>query len=549
MDNWYSELMGDPAVENRQGIERSEILIDDIKKSNAIVDQVKGVKFDVDHRINLIADLKRKVVQIKRNKNQPWKIRQQSIEKLNNLIREVENEIRPWLTEKYKKTRSAKDLERIQFVDVDAENMKRGTIYYATMEQMKKSMPLIGGSDKWGLSPKGIEDLNHLKNIRRIFYSNRDNLGQILKHGAKKLLSPAEFELLEKFPEANTHYDIENQLLFQGVSNHGIKFLWAFMQPANNKYNIGVFDGKPISVPFEAREGIDPASRYKRGMNFLTKLALGNMDHTRWGNVEADVELFGNQLGMSQEIAKRTLKILQSTEAHFDRYFNRRFDLKSLTGENIAETFEYSAPENLKMVYNSIRLPNFHRDMERSFVDFGSIKWNREGNRIRNGFGLLNDHLFDFYRDIMKIAGKESDFDSYLHKMNKLQDAMMSNEIINPLEYMAARSNLEAEVKGIAEQVLTYGLKEGSGRMEKTSKIIGSPIWAIMGGTSHFKGLKEGMALEKASKLSLDGLGKMSEMSRQIEKVKLDMPFDETSEQKIRRLKDEIVEIEKCYGG
>ena len=38
-------------------------------------------------------------------------------------------------------------------------------------------------------------------------------------------------------------------------------------------------------------------------------------------------------------------------------------------------------------------------------------------------------------------------------------------------------------------------------------------------------------------------------MEKQIEKVKLDMPFDETSEQKIRRLKDEIVEIEKCYGG
>jgi hypothetical protein len=284
-------------------------------------------------------------------------------------------------------------------------------------------------------------------------------------------------------------------------------------------------------------------------MNFLTKLALGNMDATRWGNIEAEVDLFGNQIGMSQEIAQRNLKILQSTEAHFDRYFNRRFDLRSLTGENIAEAFEFKAPEGLKMVYNSIRLPNFHKDMERSFVDFGSIKWNREGERIRNGFGLLNDHLFDFYRDLMIIAGKEGEFDSYLHKMNKLQDAMMSTDMINPLEYMAVRSSLDSEVRGIAEQVLTYGLKEGSGRMEKTSKILGNPIWAIMGGTGHFKGLKEGLALEKASMYKVEQLGTLSELSRKIEKVKLDMPFDETEQEKVMRLKDEIIEIEKCHGG
>ena len=41
------------------------------------------------------------------------------------------------------------------------------------------------------------------------------------------------------------------------------------MQPSNNKYNIGVFDGKPISVPFEAREGIDPAPTMEDPPGFL----------------------------------------------------------------------------------------------------------------------------------------------------------------------------------------------------------------------------------------------------------------------------------------
>ena len=81
--------------------------------------------------------------------------------------------------------------------------------------------------------------------------------------------------------------------------------------------------------------------------------------------------------------------------------------------------------------------------------------------------------------------------------------------------------------------------------MEKTSKILSNPVWAIMGGNSHWKGL----TLEKSSKYSIDRLGEMSALSKRIERVKLDLPVDETSEERVRRLKDELVEIEKCYGG
>ena len=520
MDDWYAELIGDPTMSGKEAADRADVL----------TNQVLTSKFDVDRRVALISDLKKKVMQIKRNKNQPWKTKQQSIDKINKLIKNVEDEIRVWLPENYKKTRSGKDLQRIEFVNVDAENMKRGTIYYATMEQMKRFLPLIGGSDNWGLSSQGRKDLRQLKRFRQIFYGNQDKLSDIIKHGDKSILRDADITLLEKFPDMSTHYDIENQLLFQNINKHGLKFLWAFMQPNHNKYSVGVFNGRPISVPFEANEGYDPSSRYRRGINFLTKMSMGQL---QMEGMVVD--------GIEADLATKALKILQVSEAQFDRYFNRRFDLKGLVGDNIAETFDVGGVEAEKMVYNAIKLPNFHRDLERSFVDFGSIKWNRESERIRNGFGMLNDHLFDFYRDLMEVAGKGEEFESYLGKMNKLQDAMMSNDIINPLAYMSARQSMDGEVRNIAQQVLTHGLKEGKANMEKTSKILSNPVWAIMGGNSHWKGL----TLEKSSKYSVERLGEMSALSRRIERVKLDLPVDETGEETLRRLKHDVIEIKR----
>ena len=37
---------------------------------------------------------------------------------------------------------------------------------------------------------------------------------------------------------------------------------------------------------------------------------------------------------------------------------------------------------------------------------------------------MMNDHLIDFYADIMKLAGKEAEFESYINSMNELTKGM-----------------------------------------------------------------------------------------------------------------------------
>jgi len=520
MNRWYDEFVFDE-TKGKEEIETS---------SKRLKDNVLKTLTSVNQKINFIKSLNKKIMQIKYNKFQKYDIRMASIEKLNILKEEVQKEVKDFLGNKYFKTKSSKDLEKIEFVDVNTSNMKKGTVYYATIEQIKKFMPLINGDDNFGLNSDAIDKLKDIKQYRRMFYGNQDNLKETLKYGGRSMLSVEQQRFLENFPDMNTYYDIESQLLLQGVNKHGLKFLWAFMQPSVNKYKIGVFEGNPIAVPFEAKEGYDPSSRYRRGLNFLTTVAM----ERKIGGVDIDPEIAG--------VSRRALSYVQMVEAQFERFFNKRFDAQKLVSENIGEAFEYGDKQQLKLVYDSIKLPNFHKDFEKRFGDFGTIQWTKTGDRIKNGFGLFNDHLFNFYRELMQAAGKEAEFDTYLKEMHTFQDLMMSNNVINPLQYIHARNGMDADIKNIAQKSLQTALTGKVGSPEISKNLMSNPIYALMGGNSFWKGL----TLERQAKFTKEGLKNMAGLSKTIENVKLKSPINETSEERFRKLKDDLIQSGQC---
>mgnify|MGYP003132048306 FL=1 len=522
LNNWYDEFVFDSRMDDREMTNSIGILKSNVLKTAA----------DVNKKIDLIKALNQKIMKIKFNKSRTWSQRKASIEKINNLKKEIEKEIgKEWLGKKYLKTMSSKDLEKIEFVDVNTGNMKKGTVYYATLEQIKRFMPLINGDDGWGLNSSALDDIKNISAVRKLFYGSQDKLGEIYKYGGKTLLTPEQQRLLEQFPDMNTYFDIETQMLMNGVKKHGLKFLWGFMQPTINKRKIGVFEGNPIAVPFEAKEGYDPSSRYRRGINFLTQLAT--RDTIGVGELN-NYELQG--------LAKTALSYLQVTEAQFQRFFDRRFDMKKLVSENFGEAFAFGDRAQMKLVYDSIKLPNFHKDFEKRFGDFGTIQWTKTGDRIKNGFGLFNDHLFSFYRDIMQAAGKEKEYDNYLSEMSTLQDLMMSNNVINPLSYIHARNTMDRDVRDIAERTLGLALKKGDLTPELTSKLMANPVYALMGGSDFFKNLN----LERSSKVGTDNLKQMYKRSKAIENVKNKLPISEEGEERLRRLKDDLIKIKEC---
>ncbi len=520
MNDWYDEFVFD-----------SRMSEDNLKQSsNMLKSNVLQTTFDINQKINLIKSLNKKVMQIKFNKSLRWDRRKKAMDTINALKEDVQKEVKKFLKKEYFQSMSSKDLDNIEFVDVNTSNMKKGAIYYSTLEQIKRFMPLINGTDGFGLNESAINDISQIKQYRKLFYGSQDRLGEIYKYGAKQVLSSEQQRLLEQFPDQSTYTDIETELLFRGVNKHGLKFLWGFMQPSLNKKSIGVFEGNPIAVPFEAKEGYDPSSRYRRGLNFLTQLAMRDS----LAGQSIDYEIKGT--------AKTALAYIQATEAQFERFFNKRFDMKNLVSDNLGDAYLFGDKAQKKLIYDAIRLPNFHKDFEQRFGDFGTIQWTKTGDRIKNGFGLFNDHLFNFYRDIMSAAGKEKEFDTYLEQMSTLQDLMMSNNVLNPIAYVHARNKMDVDIRDIAQKTLGQALKQGNLAPEVTTKLQGNPVYALMGGSTFFKNLN----LERPARKGFDSLKELHAKAKAVENVKKDLPIDETSEERFRKLKDELIEIEKC---
>ena len=524
LNNWYDEFVFDDRMQDGELETSSRIL-----KSNVL-----KTTWGINQKMDLIKSLNKKIMQIKYNKGMTWQKKKLAMDKINNLKEELHKELgKEWLGEKYLKNWSSKELQKIEFVDVNTSNMKKGTVYYSTMEQIKRFMPLINGDDNFGLGAKAWQEINDIKQYRKLFYGSQDRLGEIIKYGGKQILNPEQQRLLERFPDMNTYQDIESALLLRGVNKHGFKFLWAFMQPSVNKNKIGVFNGNPIAVPFEAKEGYDPSSRYRRGLNFLTQLASRD-----------EMILFGENIldAETKQLAKTALAYIQVTEAQFQRFFDRKFDMKRLISDNLGEAYMFGGDAQRKLIYDAIKLPNFHKDFEKRFGDFGTIEWTKTGDKIKNGFGLFNDHLFSFYKDIMDAAGKSKEFDTYIDQMSNLQELMMSNNILNPVSYLHARNSMDADIRDIAQKTIGLGLKQGNLKPELTTKLMNNPVYALMGGSSYFKNLN----LEKSGKQGMDSLKEMYKKSRAVENVRNNLPIDETSEERLRRMKDELIELEKC---
>ena len=142
----------------------------------------------------------------------------------------------------------------------------------------------------------------------------------------------------------------------------------------------------------------------------------------------------------------------------------------------------------------------------------------------------------------MEAAGKSKEFDTYLDQMSNLQELMMSNNILNPVTYLHARNSMDADIRDIAQKTIGLALKQGNLKPELTTKLMSNPVYALMGGSSYFKNLN----LEKSGKQGMDSLKEMYKRSQSVENVKKNLPIDESSEERLRKMKDELIELEKC---
>ena len=102
---------------------------------------------------------------------------------------------------------------------------------------------------------------------------------------------------------------------------------------------------------------------------------------------------------------------------------------------------------------------------------------------------------------------------------------------------------MDKEARDIAQEALSRGLEEGRGSAKEVDNIMRNPVFAIMGGTSFFKGL----TLEREGKYSLNRLADMKRLSNRIERVKKELPVKESTQVELARIEKQARDIkENC---
>ena len=88
--------------------------------------------------------------------------------------------------------------------------------------------------------------------------------------------------------------------------------------------------------------------------------------------------------------------------------------------------------------------------------------------------------------------------------MNGLKADMISNRVIDPIQYLATRSTIEKDIKRLVNEVLTGGKMEN---MEDATvkRILNNPVYIINGGHVG-AGFFKGISLEQKSQYTLKKL-------------------------------------------
>ena len=501
IDDWYSKLQSGGSDISADEVNRINTRF--IQRADQITKGVITGTTAYNRKVALIRNLNKKIAMIQ-NSKMKYQAKDATMKKLKSLIKTLEAEIGekllPW---EYRQKRKNQNLPPIQFIIADQKDIIDGTIYYSTMDQVRNFLPF--GMD---LTQAARKDLDFIKNVRKIYHGNKTQNKDFLKYGTKTLLDRKQLDVLNNFPELSTFYNIESKLLAKGFEDHGPAWLYQFMQPTQNKRAVGVFNNRAVSIPYQSKDNFDPSSRYRRGMKILTSIAYGTLPVDKV---------------KTQTLAKEQLSILQFIEAQNERFFNMRVDRRALISERVGESVNVGGlgEKTQNIIYNNLRLPNFDKDFEKLFGDFDGIKWMRDKDTAHGGFKLMNDHLLDFYALVMKLAGKEKEFDSYLNKMHDINSQFIGYDIINPVEYMAKRSTMDKEVRKIVKDVIVDGVLETQNSLgNKTAMdIMNSPIYALMGGKSYFRGV----SLEKSVPFNLVRMRELRETYESMKEIRDDM--------------------------
>ena len=511
LDNWYHQISGGVyEIEGRRPhADYTQTLI------------LKEIR-DYNSGAYAISKIKRDIIKTKSRSDLSYAQKQGLIKYKNNLIKDITDTMRN-IPEKFFISGKSVDLKKYKIEPVESKETKDALIRHNTIESLIDYRGGLGGDEGRQRAVKDVIEL------RKLMYGNGDRLDDILKYGNTSLIDEATIKYLRNINPEKGNYAIESELLLRGYKNNGgIDFILDFMRSPQDNFTLGVHNGRLVPMPFSK------SARYRRGLQFLTEISRA--ERTRELGVEKDIK--------PEEIAefKQILGILQVTEANFERFYNKRFDMKDFSTEPDYSVRIGKGADSFLFHLSNVRLPSFGKPMEDVISNYNSIKWTRDTNRVGSGIDLINDSSLAFYADIAEATGRTAEFKEYMNVMNGLKMQMIHNKTIDPIEYLAIRSTIQNDMKKLVSDVLSGGIDINK-QSVSYRRLKKNPMYILYGGDAN-GGDYKGVTLEKSRKYLQKELKEVVRMRERLSKA------DETFELQAQSDKNIVKQFRKnCSKG
>ena len=434
---WFEELMSignnDKTGENESFVNMEGDKLDkngNFEKESSIykfAERVKADTQDFNKRISAIKRLDKKKKFINNSSYHPkWK--QRKVKNIEWVINKLQSEI----SSKFKKDISKINPNKLkykEYISIEDSDLKRSIIHANTLHSFLRNTQKGMRYDNWyeTLSEKARLDLKDIKDFNRQTYGGGTLIDDILPFNNKSIVTNENMKdyLVNHRANSLNVFELRQKFLLEKFNEHGINFLYAYMEPTRNRDAIGVFNNKPIAIPYKE------SKRYSHGIQILAGISNGSKE----------LSIDATENTNNQKMAKFVLTSMISSNEHYRKFFNKDVNLK------IADL----QTANL----DAFGLMPFDKNMQYRLKNNNNFDWTNE-MLPSNPLSTINKSVISFYRDYVRLMeNKETqEYEDFLIKLNDLEEKASRKNFINPIRYMDLRLRLDEDFIKLTKQDL-----------------------------------------------------------------------------------------------
>jgi hypothetical protein len=307
-------------------------------------------------------------------------------------------------------------------------------------------------------------DISDLQALERRFFGDMQDLSATLRYGESTATSQRIKEYLKGMP--SNYNDIEAVIDFmieQNFKKYGPSFMYHYALPTKHKNAIGIFNGQSVVVPYS------PNGRMRRILKWMAKRADKDND------------------------IKQQMKIMAPMLKHYRSYFEK--DFKYMSNDLVIDPNIVVPGSDVGLTYEHLQFPDFNKSFQTAFDSFRSFKWEKQADTV-DFFKAGPDPVINFYTKFFNLFEQGDAFKEYMKQHSSLMNTMQSTQLVDPMRYLAMVSNMDADIHKFVGQRFTGYITEGkNGPVTipvdnvNLKSLEGDPIFALLGGPNHFKGL------------------------------------------------------------